>query len=101
MPKNAPAASEKSKIPALAEKAVAVLLLAPKELAEGSAEELASVLSVALAAGLLASGVEMMLVSIEGVELLSFVVELPRSDVAGVELLAVALSVATALARCE
>ena len=91
MPKNALAASEKSKIPALAEKAVAVLLLAPEELAEGLAEELASVLSVTLAAGLLASGGEMMLVSMEGVGLLSFIVEL----------LDVALSVATALARCE
>jgi len=101
MPKNAPATSEKSRIPALTEKAVAILLLAPEELAEGSAEELASVPSVTLAAGLLASGVGIMLVSIEGVGLLSFDVELLRPVVAGVELLAIALSVATALARCE
>jgi hypothetical protein len=101
MPKNAPAASENSKILALAENAVAVMLLAPEELAEGSAEGFASVLSVTLAAGLLASGVEIMLVSIEGVGLLSFDVELLRPVVAGIELLAIALSVATALARCE
>jgi hypothetical protein len=93
IPKNPPAASIKSRLPALAERAVAPLLLALEELAEELAEGPASVLSVTLAAGLL-SVVGEMLVSIDIGWLITF-------TLAEVEPLIIALVVATALARCE
>jgi hypothetical protein len=93
VPKNAPAVSIKSRLPALAERVVVLLLLELEELAEEPAEGPASVLSVTLAVRLL-SVVGEMLVSIDVGWLSTFAV-------AKVELLIIALVVATALARCE